>query len=208
MTGANTSKFDKLREKLAGWRKTREVENFKRSFAAGQTPTTRELNELLLESVKKKNYELAALIIEAGASPDTPIPGQSLKGMIVYTPLLLQAVEDGNEPLKNLLLAKGADVNRAGNRTNETPLMIAVNSGDTPTVRQLLDAGAMIAPSVMGLAELHSYTDIVTMLKAEPQRRKDAEAAREKAFNASVLAKVDELLKKRENGGPAASHAP
>lgn len=80
---------------------------------------------------------VAYLIEEDGAAVDTPID----YGEHSMTPLL-KASWDGDLPIVEYLIKKGANVNARATDTKETPLMNAVTRGHTEVIKALLAAKA------------------------------------------------------------------
>jgi ankyrin repeat protein len=83
---------------------------------------------------------VTALIEEEGAAVDTPIE----YGEHSITPLL-KASWDGDLPIVQYLLAKGANVNARAGDTKETALMNAVTRGHMEIIKALLAAKADVA---------------------------------------------------------------
>jgi ankyrin repeat protein len=80
---------------------------------------------------------VTALIEEDGAAVDTPI----VYGEHSITPLL-KASWDGDLPIVQYLIGKGANVNARAGDTKETPLINAVTRGHVDVVKALLEARA------------------------------------------------------------------
>jgi hypothetical protein len=89
-------------------------------------------------AVQQGAVELVRLLLGKGASPDARAKGPGLS-----TPLMLCAglrIENGEESAR-LLIGAGADVNAAGS-DGQTPLILAVRSGNVPVVSLLVGAKA------------------------------------------------------------------
>jgi ankyrin repeat protein len=84
---------------------------------------------------------VTALIEDEGAAVDTPID----YGEHSITPLL-KASWDGDLPIVQYLLAKGANVNARATDTKETALMNAITRGHVEIVKALLGAHADVSP--------------------------------------------------------------
>ena len=84
---------------------------------------------------------VTALIEEDGAAVDTPID----YGEHSITPLL-KASWDGDLPIVQYLIAKGANINARASDTKETALMNAVTRGHTDVIKALLEAKADVTP--------------------------------------------------------------
>jgi ankyrin repeat protein len=82
-----------------------------------------------------------ALVEDEGASVDTPID----YGEHSITPLL-KASWDGDLPIVQYLIAKGANVNARAGDTKETPLMNAVTRDHMEIIKALLAAKADVTP--------------------------------------------------------------
>ena len=83
---------------------------------------------------------VTTLIEEDGAAVDTPID----YGEHSITPLL-KASWDGDLPIVQYLLGKGANINARATDTKETALINAVTRGHVDVVKALLDAKADVA---------------------------------------------------------------
>uniref|UniRef100_A0A8H7NCW7 Clr5 domain-containing protein n=1 Tax=Bionectria ochroleuca TaxID=29856 RepID=A0A8H7NCW7_BIOOC len=94
-------------------------------------------------------------ILEAGADPETTnrVPEGT------YVSALLQAIISNSMPMVELLLGKGADINRPAKRgLKRTPLQQACEQGGFQMIKYLLDRGADIhaPPAVNGGATAHN----------------------------------------------------
>ena len=84
---------------------------------------------------------------------------------------LVQAAWGGHREAVDFLLARGADINEAGN-FDKTPLMMASFSGNTDTVRLLLERGADVnfqdnyGDTALSLAKQRKHSAVVRLLRA------------------------------------------
>ena len=90
--------------------------------------------QALLAACKKNDVKTVALLITAGANVN-------LANKFGNTPLFF-AVGNGHTEIVKLLIAKGADVNKADNKYGITPLYRASSKGHTEIVELLKLAGA------------------------------------------------------------------
>jgi ankyrin repeat protein len=88
-------------------------------------------------AIEDGDLEAVTALIEEGAAVDTPIE----YGEHSITPLL-KASWDGDLPIVQYLISKGADVNSRATDTKETALMNAVTRGHTEIIKALLAAKA------------------------------------------------------------------
>jgi ankyrin repeat protein len=107
-------------------------------LAAGADPRARIYDDrtVLNLAIRGGKPEILELLLEAGANLQSPQPN--------FTPLALACFE-GTTAMVELLVARGADVNRRityGGYRNATPLMYAANAGKIKMVQVLLDGGA------------------------------------------------------------------
>ncbi len=89
----------------------------------------------LLRAVEAGNREIAALLLDAGISPDAQNVGKQTA--------LLTAAINGDEAMARLLLKRGATVNKANN-LGRSPLSAAAWNGHTALTAILLEGGAEI----------------------------------------------------------------
>ncbi len=84
-------------------------------------------NRRLFRAIKSNDFMMAQSAIQYGAFVNVPEHVIYFPPLIQknYTPLI-EACTRGNEMMVNLLLAHGADVNLADNRTGHTPLLAAL----------------------------------------------------------------------------------
>lgn len=113
----------------------------------------RGINTPLIESIYRCHYEVAEMLVKAGANvnaynrnPNHAPPdlvwddnGNYLK---LASPLTL-AIAQENERLTKILIEKGADLNFK-NSKNETPLSIAVETGNSEILNLLVGYGAIL----------------------------------------------------------------
>jgi ankyrin repeat protein len=88
---------------------------------------------LLADAITQKNREAVALLLAAGARPES-LPGP------FGTPILSAAVQDAE--MVRMLLAAGADPNAVDEYLRWTPLHTAAHHGHVAAIRLLLAAGA------------------------------------------------------------------
>ncbi len=89
-------------------------------------------NQALIQSIYHKNKDLAQLLLDSAADPNTDDEGY---------PVLVSACEIGNTEIVKLLLNSGAHVN-AADKSGETALWGASERGHVEIVKLLLDNGA------------------------------------------------------------------
>jgi uncharacterized protein len=87
----------------------------------------------LIEAVKDNDLDKARQLLDAGADVNVR-DGTALE----FTPLLWAAMTYEAEPMVELLLERGADVNVHAKHEGVTPLMWATQHGRTGNVRLLL----------------------------------------------------------------------
>jgi hypothetical protein len=159
--------------------------------------TSRQANEMLVAAVEANDIKKAEIALNATGSANLTCKykyfymahydsGPRRIDQVNEVPLIWFATLKDNVPMVQLLLKHGADVDAKYQGTG--PLMHAVAEGATPMVRALLDGGAMMRDSnsyssynnAFEIARQKQYADIIQMLNAEPERRKQAqiEAAR------------------------------
>ena len=97
---------------------------------------------------------IAFMVEEEGASVDTPID----YGERAITPLQ-KAAWDGDLPIVEYLIKKGANVNARATDTKETALMNAVSNGHTEIVKALLAAKADV--TVQNSFDFNAFTTAV-----------------------------------------------
>ncbi|OZC04403.1 ankyrin repeat domain-containing protein [Rubricoccus marinus] len=125
-------------------------------------------------AVTNGSPEAVRILLDAGANPDLP-------DALGYTPLLNavsgRSMDSGVAiEIAQLLLASGADVNRASNDFNSyawTPLMEAARNGEAEIVRFLLavdgvDLGARSTEDVtaLGVARGEGHAEVIALLEA------------------------------------------
>jgi ankyrin repeat protein len=89
----------------------------------------------LQKLIKKGDVVSLRRELDAGVSPN-------LSNQFSWTLLMLAATE-GHTSIGDLLIARGADINRV-NDFGETALSLAANAGDVPFIRALLANGVSI----------------------------------------------------------------
>jgi len=119
------SKYDGCTEIARGLAERRAAVDL--ADAAGQTP--------LLRAVRAQRTDVVVLLLDLGADKDFPVP--ALGGATV----LLQAVRDGSKDMTQVLIMRGASVNRIS-CDGYAPVFVAAEMGAEDLVVVLLNAGA------------------------------------------------------------------
>lgn len=105
-------------------------------------------------AIEDGDLEAVTALIEEGAAVDTPID----YGEHAITPLL-KASWDGDLPIVQYLLSKGANVNARATDTKETAVMNAVTRGHTEVIKALLAAKADV--SLRNSFDFNAFTSAV-----------------------------------------------
>lgn len=188
----NAVPFDSLKKSIDQWQDNRRAENNARYDTKHGVPTTKVLNQRLIEALDKGWHKTAAQALEQGASADARHFYEY--GLSQYTyPILSREVMRDRRANIDLILQHAPDLDTQDSFTGHTALMEAVIRGNTPVVRLLLDAGAKLdirssihspektKATALDIAAERGYDDIEEMLKAEPQRRQAAAKAAQQA---------------------------
>lgn len=84
-------------------------------------------NRILLDAIEAKDYDGARIAIKSGAFLEVPRHVIAVPEIVMTNPTpLILACKEGDENIVALLLESGADINRADNCTDETPLLAAL----------------------------------------------------------------------------------
>ncbi|MEN6559421.1 MAG: ankyrin repeat domain-containing protein [Acidobacteriota bacterium] len=115
----------------------------------------------LLRAAAKGDVEAARRALDGGAAADAAVPGMTALGAAAWT---------GKRDVVGLLLAKGADVNKADMSGGRTPLHRALGGGDGEIAGMLIQAGARPDPRTLAghsplmYAAIYGFGDIVSGL--------------------------------------------
>lgn len=185
------------------WNDARSAENISRR-AAMEKPTTRALNEQLLQAAKGGRPKTAEALLKLGASPDAQLSYEHGYSTYYY-PLLTELVRKNDITMASLLIEYKANLSKQDTHSGHTPLHEAAIHGRTPLVRRMLDAGADLETltsvqseenleylrgiTALQIARKYAWTDIVEMLKKEPARREAAAEAAERDRLAALAEK-------------------
>ena len=102
-------------------------------------PDQERKNTALISAAITSDVKVVKALIEAGADVDCPMTDGT-------TPLFI-AASKGCDAIVNMLIAAGADLDKARETDNATPLFMAALNGHDASVRALLRAGADIRKS-------------------------------------------------------------
>jgi ankyrin repeat protein len=135
----------------------------KKALDAGMNPNSKTEQGTTAVMLAAHDSEKVKLLIERGADVNA-------RGATGFTPLMVASRYRGNSEAVRLLLKSGAKVNADKGvevRNDASALFFAVTSGDTVSVKALLDAGAAPAPmKVLGFLVISPLN--YATIKGEP----------------------------------------
>lgn len=140
------------------------IEKLRRLLDRGAIVNGSDINGTALRWAASGELEPAAFLLKRGADPNSQ-PGRVTARV---SPLEV-AVARGNRPMVRLLLAHGADPNRAN--YGAPPLFDAADLGDVDLVRQLIAAGADVhyrfsnGESALTFAQKKGHREVIQILQ-------------------------------------------
>lgn len=158
---------EELNQQLAGAVKTNNKDEVEKLLAQGADPNTRDESKLpvLQQAVLNGRQDIVQALFDHGAditarnfanktaldhAVTSTAMGRKLIGL--SNSALLKAVKEKNINMVQKLLQNGAEINT--NQNEETPLMLAIATGQTTMVQLLLEDGANINTPVNGKTPL------------------------------------------------------
>ena len=129
----------------------------------------------LYQAAEKGNLKAVKKLLEAGANVDKATKNSR-------TTALMCAAYHGHSGVVELLLGRGADVDKANN-DGKTALIVAAKKGNLKAVKKLLEAGANVdkvdknGKTALKLAEENFCKEIVDLLGKKASRKRTASAA-------------------------------